>query len=312
MEKRQLGRSALMVAPLAFGGNVFGWTIDEKQSFGMLDAFVAAGCNLVDTADVYPRWATGQGGESETIIGNWIRKRNNRKEITLATKVGMDVGDPSFGLSRKYIIRAVEASLKRLRTDYIDLYQSHKDDLKTPVEETLEAYAQLIREGKVRAIGASNFSAERLRAALEASVKYNLPRYECIQPHYNLCEREIFENELEGICHDNEIAVITYYSLASGFLTGKYRSAADLSKSVRGKGASKYMNEKGFSLLGVLDEIAAAHKVKPAAVAIAWLVNRPSVTAAIASATSVIQLNELLEGLNMKLNKSESERIGNF
>lgn len=309
MNKRKLGNSDLLIHPLAFGGNVFGWTINEKTSFELLDAFIAAGFNFVDTADVYSRWASGVGGESETIIGNWMKKRGNRKEMIIATKVGMEMGEGKKGLSKKYILKAVEDSLKRLQTDHIDLYQSHKDDGVTPVEDTLQAYQQLIREGKVRYIGASNFSPERLQKSLDASKKYKLPRYESLQPHYNLCERKVFEGELEKICMDNQLGVIPYYSLAAGFLTGKYRSDSDLSKSVRGKGASKYLNEKGFRILKALDEVSEKHQTKPASVAIAWLLARPSVTAPIASATSASQLQDLIRAAQLKLDLKDLELL---
>jgi aryl-alcohol dehydrogenase-like predicted oxidoreductase len=309
MQKRQLGNSTLMVSPLAFGGNVFGWTINEKTSFEILDGFESAGFNFVDTADVYSRWASGIGGESETIIGSWMKKRNNRKNMIVATKVGMDMGNEKIGLSKKYILKAVEDSLKRLQTDHIDLYQSHKDDEKTPVEETLDAYQQLIKEGKVRYIGASNFSAKRLQDALDASRKYSLPRYESLQPHYNLCERNLFEGDLEKICLDHKLGVIPYYSLAAGFLTGKYRSESDSSKSVRGRGASKYLNEKGFKILKALDEISAKHKTKPASVSLAWLLAGPSVTAPIASATSLAQLKDLANATGLKLDQQDIDLL---
>jgi aryl-alcohol dehydrogenase-like predicted oxidoreductase len=304
METKQLGQSDLKVSPIAFGGNVFGWTIDEKKSFEILDAFIAAGYNFIDTADVYARWANNPGG-SETIIGKWMQARNNRNSVVIATKVGMDMGNGKIGLSKKYILQAVEDSLKRLQTDHIDLYQSHKDDEVTPVEDTLRAYQQLIKEGKIRFIGASNFSPERLQSALDASKKYNLPRYESLQPHYNLCERKKFEGPLEKICQDNKLGVIPYYSLAAGFLTGKYRKESDSSKSVRGGGATRYLNEKGLSILKVLDEISTKRACKPASVALAWLMARPSVTAPIASATSVEQLGDLTKAAEIKLSELE-------
>lgn len=309
MQKRQLGNSDLMVAPLAFGGNVFGWTINEKTSFEILDAFTSAGFNLIDTADVYSRWASGIGGESETIIGNWIRKNKNRNQLIIATKVGKDMGNGKIGLSKKYILNAVNDSLKRLQTDYIDLYQSHDDDKNTPLEETLDAYQQLIKEGKIRWIGASNYSAERLKEALEVSKKFNLPRYETLQPHYNLVERSLFEEALEKVCLDNKLGVIPYYSLAAGFLTGKYRSENDSSKSIRGKGASKYLNEKGFRILKALDETAAKHKTKPTSIALAWLMARPSITAPIASATSVEQLKDLVKAAEINLDLKDLELL---
>lgn len=305
MIKRRIGNSNLLVAPLAFGGNVFGWTINEKTSFELLDAFVASGFNFVDTADIYSRWASGVGGESETIIGKWMKARGNRKDLVIATKVGMDMGDGRIGLSKKYILRSVEDSLSRLQTNYIDLYQSHKDDEVTPVEDTLQAYQQLIKEGKVRYIGASNFSAARLQQSLDAAHKYSLPRYECLQPHYNLYERKLFEGDLETICVTNKLGVIPYFSLASGFLSGKYRSANDSSKSVRGSSMSKYLNERGFKILKALDEVAVQHHATPASIALAWSMARPSVTAPIVSATSLAQLSEITSSVNISLSVEE-------
>lgn len=301
MQKRQVGRSELQVAPLMLGGNVFGWTLDEKGSFGILDSFTAAGFNFIDTADVYSRWAPGnKGGESETIIGNWMRSRGNRAQVIVATKGGGDMGQGQ-NITKKYILSAVDASLSRLQTDYIDLYQTHWDVKETPVEETLEAYAQVVKEGKVRVIGASNFTAARLKAALEASAKHGYPRYESLQPHYNLMEREIFEKELEPVCLENQLGVINYWSLAAGFLTGKYRSEADLNKSPRGAGVKKYLNEKGLRILAALDEVSARYHSTPATVAIAWLIARPSVTAPIASATSIAQLDSLVAATRLSL-----------
>lgn len=303
MEARKIGGSDLEVAPLAFGGNVFGWTIDEATSFRLLDAFVAAGFNFIDTADVYARWAPGnEGGESETIIGKWFRQTGKRDQVVLATKVGMEMGPGKKGTSKAYILQAVEDSLKRLQTDRIDLYQTHKDeDPETPLQETLEAYDALIKQGKVRVIGASNYTADRLAEALKISAEKNLPRYECLQPHYNLMERAGFEKELEPLCVKENIGVIPYYSLAAGFLTGKYRSEADLSKSPRGQGVKKYLDERGQRVLKALDEVAARTSSTPARVAIAWLIARPSVTAPIASATNLDQLNDLIEATRLKL-----------
>ncbi len=309
MQRIKLGKSELLVSPLAFGSNVLGWTINEKISFEVLNYFADAGFNFIDTADIYPRWATGVGGESETIMGNWMRHRNNRKEIVLATKVGMDMGANKIGLSKKYILKAVDDSLMRLQTDYIDLYQSHKDDEKTPIEETLEAYQILIKAGKVRFIGASNFSAKRLQEALDISKKYNLPRYESLQPHYNLCERKTFETELEQICLDNNIGVINYFPLASGFLSGKYRNENDLGKSIRGGGVSKFMNPKGFKILDALDVIALKHKCKPVSVCLAWYMARPSITAPIASATSSEQIKDIIRSASLFLDKEDIELL---
>jgi aryl-alcohol dehydrogenase-like predicted oxidoreductase len=312
MEKRLLGRSDIRVAPLAFGGNVFGWTIDEKTSFGILDGFVAAGLNLVDTADVYSRWVPGHtGGESETIIGKWMKQRGNRDKVIIATKVGGDMGQGKKDISKKYILDAVERSLQRLQTDYIDLYQTHWDVPDVPVEDTLGAYAQLVQAGKVRWIGASNFSAARLQVALDASANSpgassgnnsTYPRYQTLQPLYNLYDREEFERDLEPLCLDEGVGVISYFSLASGFLTGKYRSEADLSKSARGAGNKKYLNERGFRILAALDEVSADYKTEPASVALAWLIARPSVSAPIASATSPEQLRSLVKATELNLN----------
>ncbi|RDI08552.1 aldo/keto reductase [Flavobacterium sp. AG291] len=302
MEKRQLGNTELYVYPITFGGNVFGWTIDEKKSFEILDAFIGAGFNFIDTANVYSRWAAGnEGGESEMIIGNWMKKQGNREKLIIATKVGADMGSGKRDLSKKYILKAVEDSLKRLQTDYIDLYQTHWDDETTPIEETLEAYAQLIKEGKVRHIGASNLTPERLKQSLDIAVANNLPAYQTFQPHYNLYEREVFENGLEPLCLGNNLGVLNYYSLASGFLTGKYRSEADLNKSQRGGGVAKYLDERGFKILAALDEVAAELNSTPATVALAWLINRPSVTAPIVSATSTTQLDSIIKAPDLEI-----------
>ncbi|MGZ5893881.1 MAG: aldo/keto reductase, partial [Caldimonas sp.] len=284
---RRLGRSDLRVSPLCLGGNVFGWTVDEAMSFRLLDAWVDAGMNFVDTADVYSRWVPGHvGGESETILGKWFRQSGKRNRIVLATKVGKPMGETDKGLSKAYIRRAVEASLRRLKTDRIDLYQSHDDDPATPLEESLGAFAELIREGKVRAIGASNYSAERLGEALAVSAARGLPRYESLQPLYNLVEREAYEDALEKVCVDNGLGVLNFYALASGFLTGKYRSAADLGKSARGGGVKKYLDAHGLVVLAALDAVAGRIGATPGQVALAWQIARPSITAPIASATS--------------------------
>jgi aryl-alcohol dehydrogenase-like predicted oxidoreductase len=312
MIKKKLGNSALEVAPLAFGGNVFGWTADEATSFKLLDAFVAAGFNFIDTADVYARWAPGnKGGESETVIGKWLKKSGNRDKVIVATKVGKEMAPDKKGLSKKYILNAVEDSLKRLQTDHIDLYQSHDDDHTTPMEETLETYSQLIKEGKVRTIGASNFSAARLLKAIETSEKNGYARYESLQPLYNLCERNEFEKETEPVCIKNNIGVISYYSLASGFLTGKYRSENDLSKSTRGGGIKKYLNDKGFRILKALDEISKQYNTSQASIALAWLIARPSITAPIASATTTEQLNELEKAAEIKLDDRSIALLNN-
>ncbi len=309
MQKRKLGKSNLEVTPLCFGCNVFGWTIDEKTSFEILDAFVEKGHNFLDTADIYCKWATGIGGESETIIGKWMKARGNRDKIVLATKAGMIDAVGGIDISKNHILKAVEESLKRLQTDHIDLYQTHKDDTKTPVEETLEAHAQLIKEGKVRYIGASNFSAARLKDALEASRKHNLPRYETLQPLYNLCDREVFEKELEAVCLENNISVINFYSLAAGFLSGKYRTEGDLSKSVRGARVKSYLNDRGLRILKVMDEVATHHNTSTSAVAVAWLLTRPVIGAPIASATSLTQLEELFRAIELKLSPESVEKL---
>ena len=304
MKKKKLGNTGIEIAPLVFGGNVFGWTIDEKKSFELLDAFTGAGFNLVDTADVYSRWKAGNvGGESETVIGNWMKQRGNRAQVMVATKVGSDMGQGKKDLSKKYILKAAEDSLRRLQTDYIDLYQTHFDDLVTPVEETLEAYTQLIKEGKVKHVGASNVSPERLQASFEASRKNGYARYETLQPWYNLYEREVYEKELEAIATEHKLGVISYFSLASGFLSGKYRNENDLNKSVRGQGVKKYLNERGFNILKALDEAAAKYNSTPAAIALAWLIARPGVTAPIASATNLEQLNTLFKSAELELDE---------
>lgn len=311
MQKKPLGRSGFSVAPLALGGNVFGWTIDEKTSFQVLDAFVDFGFDLIDTANMYSAWKPGnQGGESETIIGNWLQSSGKRDKIVLATKVGMPMGDGTKGLKKDYILTSVEASLKRLKTNVIDLYQSHQDDPDTPLDETLSAYDILIKSGKVRAIGASNYTASRLAEALKVSADKHLPAYVSLQPEYNLYERQGFEESLEPLCLKHGLGVIGYFSLASGFLTGKYRSEADLSKSARGAGiGKKYLNDRGFRILAALDEVAAAQQTVPAVIALAWLIQRKSVTAPIASATSVEQLAELVQAAKVTLTDSDVARL---
>lgn len=310
MEKRQLGQSSLHVYPITFGGNVFGWTADEKTSFALLDGFVGAGFNFIDTADVYSRWHTGNtGGESEVIIGNWLKARGGREKIVLATKLGIEMGPGKKGLSRKYMMQAVEDSLRRLQTDYIDLYQSHRDDPETPIEETLSAYADLIKQGKVREIGASNFSAERMAESLKVSTEKGLPRYQSLQPQYSLVERAEFEGPLEELCLRERIGVIGYYSLASGFLTGKYRSKADMEGRLRGARVEKYLNDYGFGVVAALDDVARRYHVKPGQVAIAWLIARPSVTAPIASATNMDQLRELMGAAELTLDAAAIQQI---
>jgi aryl-alcohol dehydrogenase-like predicted oxidoreductase len=308
MKKRLLGRSGLEVPTLCFGGNVFGWTADEARSFALLDALLASGLNFVDTADSYSHWAPGnKGGESETIIGRWLKARGNRSEVILATKVGSPMGEGKKGLSKKYIREEVEASLWRLQTDYIDLYQSHRDDESVPQEETLGVYADLIAEGKVRAIGASNFTPERLSSALAASRKNELPRYESLQPEYNLYDRAGYESALEGVCVKHGLGVIPYFSLASGFLSGKYRRAEEAVSRPRAGMLKKYFNERGMRILSALDEVAKEVNAKPAQIALAWLMARPSITAPIASATTLEQLQELVDATKLELT---SEAVG--
>lgn len=303
MHFRPLGRSGLAIAPLVFGGNVFGWTADEATSFALLDAFVAGGFNAVDTANAYSVWVPGHaGGESEAIIGRWLKSRGRRDRVVIATKVGAPMGDGGKGLKKDYILRAAEASLRRLQTDYVDLYQSHYDDPDTPVEETLEAYATLIRQGKVRAIGCSNFEPARVARSLAASERLGLPRYESWQPLYNLYSRAEFEGEREALCRQHGIGVIPYYGLAAGFLTGKYRSEADLAKSERGPRRVKdYLNDRGFRVLAGIDAVATRTGATPAQIALAWLMAKPAVTAPIASATSVAQLEELMAAARISL-----------
>jgi aryl-alcohol dehydrogenase-like predicted oxidoreductase len=310
MTPRKLGNSGLVVGPLAFGGNVFGWTADEATSFQLLDAFVGAGFNLIDTADVYSRWAPGhKGGESETIIGKWLKRSGKRSQVILATKVGMEMDPGDKGLSRAYIVRAIDRSLQRLQTDHIDLYQSHIDDASTPLEETLGAFAGLIKQGKVRALGASNYTAGRLAQALRVSKENHLPRYECLQPLYNLCDRAVFEDALEPLCAKEGLGVITYFSLAAGFLTGKYRSEVDLAQSPRGAKVKGYLNLRGQRILQALDSLAATHKTTPARIALAWLLSHPTVTAPIASATALHQFTDLLEATRLELDAAAIEQL---
>lgn len=310
MEHRRLGNSGMETAPLVLGGNVFGWTADEKTSFDVLSAFVDAGLNMIDTADMYSIWAPGhKGGESEEVIGKWMKASGNRSKVLIATKVGMDLGPGKKGLSKEYIMRAVEDSLQRLQTNYIDLYQSHMDDKDTPLSETLEAYEELIEQGKVRAIGASNYTADRLNEALEVSKEHGIIQYATLQPHYSLIERKEYEGALEDTCRAHHLGVIPYFPLASGFLTGKYRSEEDLSKSQRGPGLKKYLNDRGLAILKVLDEIAAEYDSTPAAVSLAWVMARPGITAPIASATSVQQLKELVDATDLELDNDSIDLL---
>ena len=302
MDQRTLGRSSLSIAPLALGGNVFGWTADAATSFRILDAFVDGGFNLIDTANVYSRWAPGHtGGESETVIGDWLQKSGKRNRVVIATKVGMEMTPQDKGLSKAYIIRAAEESLARLRIDCIDLYFSHTDDNDTPLAETLEAHDQLVRQGKVRIIGASNYSAERLTEALGVSEANGYARYEVLQPLYNLYDRDTYESALQALCVEQQVSVTPYFGLASGFLTGKYRTEADLEGRTRGGGVKKYVNERGLRILATLDQVGSRVNATPAQVALAWLMTRPAVAAPIASATSVAQLEELMKAPSVAL-----------
>ncbi|WP_182058267.1 aldo/keto reductase [Pantoea sp. ME81] len=308
---RQLGDSGIQVPLLTFGGNVFGWTVDEKTSFSLLDALVEKGLFFIDTADVYSRWAPGnEGGESETIIGKWLKKSGKRDSIVLATKVGMELSPEKTGLKPVYIRQAVEDSLRRLQTDVIDLYQAHRDDQDTPLVDTLKAFDSLIKEGKVRAIGASNYNAKRLQEALDISKKEGLARYETLQPEYNLYDRQDYEGGLEQVAVKNGLGVINYYSLASGFLSGKYKKPEDASKSKRGQGiVEKYLNERGKRIVEALEDVAASHDASATQVALAWQIARPSITAPIVSATSLEQINELVKATELELSKQEIEEL---
>jgi aryl-alcohol dehydrogenase-like predicted oxidoreductase len=308
MEHRRIGTSTLSVVPLMFGGNVFGWTADEPTSFSILDAFVDAGLDFIDTADVYSRWVPGnQGGESETIIGKWFAKSGKRDKVVIATKVAKDQHRP--GLSAANIEAAIEDSLRRLQTDYVDVYFSHEDDQKVPLEETLGAYQRLIDAGKVRVIGASNYSGARIEEALAVSRRDGLPQYQIVQPEYNLYDRAHYEADIEPIALAQRLAVVPYYSLASGFLSGKYRSREDLSKSARGSRVEKYLDHRGTRILAALDQVAGRHASTPASVALAWLIARPSITAPIASATSVGQLESLAAAVRLKLDPADIQAL---
>ncbi len=305
MQKRKLGKTGFEIAPLALGGNVFAWTADEPTSFKVLDAFVDKGFSLIDTADVYSHWVPGhKGGESETIIGNWLKKSGKRSQAIIATKVGMEMPGVGKGLSASHIKAEVEASLRRLQTDYIDLYQAHKDDPHTPLEETLQAFTDLLRQGKVRAIGASNYSGKRLAEALAVSQQKGLASYQTMQPEYNLYDHFGYESDVEPVCRKHELGVICYFALASGFLSGKYRSEADLSKSQRGQMVKKYLNPRGFRILDALDKVAKQYSATPTQVALAWLIARPSITAPIASATNLQQLDDLGRATSLELDSS--------
>lgn len=310
MQKRSLGRTDLTIAPLVFGGNVFGWTADEKTSFDLLDRFVDAGLNAIDTADVYSRWVEGNsGGESETIIGKWMKQRGNRDRIVLITKVGSDMGQGKVDLSAAHIEKAVEDSLRRLQTDAIDLYLSHWPDPTVPHEETLGAYQKLIAAGKVRFIGASNLDAGQLRAALDVARLRDLPRYEVLQPAYNLYDRDEFDGPLGDLCRNEQLGVISYYGLAKGFLSGKYRSKADLGKSQRGEGVQEYLNPRGMRILGALDAVSARRQATQAEVALAWVMARPGITAPIASATRLDQVESLIKAVSLELDAEDMAEL---
>jgi aryl-alcohol dehydrogenase-like predicted oxidoreductase len=311
MKKRKIGKTDLEIAPLVFGGNVFGWTTDPATTFKLLDAFVAAGFSAIDTADVYSKWVAGHvGGESESILGDWIKRNGNRNKVIIATKVGMEMGNGAKGLSRSHILRSAEDSLRRLQTDYIDLYQSHADDPDTPQEETLRVYAELVKQGKVRFIGASNFKADRLALALEISHKEALPAYQTLQPNYSLIERAGYEDGLERLCEKEGLGVINYFPLAGGFLSGKYRRDSDVAGRARARNVTKYLHtERGLKILDALDEIAKKHNATPARVSLAWLLARPSITAPIVSATNLEQLNDLIASVELTLDRDSIELL---
>ncbi|PIF45898.1 aryl-alcohol dehydrogenase-like predicted oxidoreductase [Chryseobacterium sp. 52] len=309
MEKRKIKNTDLSVAPINFGGNVFGWTLDEKESFAILDQFTDAGFNFIDTADTYSWWVNGKGGQSEEIIGKWMKSRSNRKDIVLATKVGSETKEHGFDISRKHILKSVDESLQRLQTDHIDIYYTHFDDNTTPVEETLSAYDEIIKAGKVRYIAASNLSPERLKASFEASEKNNLPKYVALQPHYNLLEREGFEKNYAPLAEEFDLSVFSYWSLAAGFLTGKYRTEEDLGKSQRGEGVRKYLNAKGLEVLKALDQISEKHQTTQGTAALAWLLANPLITAPIVSATSESQLDTLFKAPKLILDQEDIEML---
>lgn len=310
MHYRKLGQSNIEIAPIVFGGNVFGWTADEQRSFELLDALIDNGINMIDTANVYNAWAPGhQGGESETIMGKWLAQSGKRDKVIIATKVGMKMGDGSEGLSKENIIRSAEDSLKRLQTDHIDLYYAHRDDTDVPLEESLAAFDQLIKEGKIGAIASSNFSGQRLQIALDTARANNLPQFVAHQPEYNLFDRQGYETDLEGVCQRNKLGVVTYFSLASGFLSGKYRSKADLENAKRKDFLGKYMTPRGEQILTALGKVADAHNATMAAVALAWIIQRPSVTAPIASATSLEQLEQLVKATELTLSASDIDLL---
>jgi aryl-alcohol dehydrogenase-like predicted oxidoreductase len=310
MQRVKFGKSDLEVPVLCLGGNVYGWTVSEQDSFRQLDAALEAGLNFIDTADVYSRWVPGhQGGESEAILGKWLAQGGKRENVILATKLGIDMGDGKQGLKPSYIAQAVEDSLRRLQTDYIDLYQAHKDDDQTPLEETLAAFDKLVQQGKVRHVGASNYSGARLAQALKVSKDNGLVSYISLQPKYNLVDREEFEADLLPVLQQHGLAVIPYYSLAAGFLTGKYRSKKDAEGKARGGTVAKYLNDWGFQVLKVLDEVAAAHHSTPGNVALAWLMVQPGVTSPIVSATSSEHLADLVNATRLTLDHASLEKL---
>jgi aryl-alcohol dehydrogenase-like predicted oxidoreductase len=314
MQTRTLGNTDLEIAPLVLGGNVFGWTVDEARSFELLDAWVERGFNCVDTADVYSTWVPGhKGGESETIIGKWLASRGKRDKLVLATKVGMEMpsgdGSKNKGLAKKYILQEVEESLKRLQTDHIDLYQSHKDDESVPVEQTLEAYAQLIQQGKVRYIGASNYEGARLVKALDIATEKQLPQYTTLQPEYNLHDRQEYEQDLAPVAAEYGLGVIPYFSLASGFLTGKYQSLDDTKGAKRGSRVEKYFDERGMRILKALKQVAEETGAEQAAISLAWLLAQPTITAPIASATSTKQMESLFAAVELKLSNAQVQQL---
>lgn len=311
MEKRKIKNTDLSIAPINFGGNVFGWTLDEKQSFDILDRFVEAGFNFIDTADTYSWWVNGKGGQSEEIIGKWMKSRANRNDIVLATKVGSETKEHGYDISKKHILKSVDESLQRLQTDHIDLYYTHFDDNTTPVEETLAAYDEIIKAGKVRYIAASNLSPERLKASFEAAEKNNLPKYVALQPHYNLMEREGFEQNYAPLAEQFDLSVFPYWSLAAGFLTGKYRDEADLAKSARGEGVRKYLNPKGLEVLKALDQVSAKHNTTQGTVSLAWLLSNPLITAPIVSATSASQLETVFNAPKLVLDQEDIALLNN-
>ncbi|MGR3857622.1 aldo/keto reductase [Chryseobacterium indologenes] len=311
MEKRKIKNTDLAIAPINFGGNVFGWTLDEKQSFDILDRFTEAGFNFIDTADTYSWWVNGKGGQSEEIIGKWMKSRANRNDIVLATKVGSETKEHGYDISKKHILKSIDESLQRLQTDHIDLYYTHFDDNTTPVEETLSAYDEIIKAGKVRYIAASNLSPERLKASFEAAEKNNLPKYVALQPHYNLMEREGFEQNYAPLAEQFDLSVFPYWSLAAGFLTGKYRDEADLAKSARGEGVRKYLNPKGLEVLKALDQVSAKHHTTQGTVSLAWLLSNPLITAPIVSATSASQLETVFNAPKLVLDQEDIELLNN-